>query len=145
MTLLTKRDHSEKELKQKLSRAKKWDSPKERLYSDKEIAEVIAWAKEYQWIKEGAYLSERWAETLNRKKKGIYYINSYLNQKGLPEIKKDQEIEIEKALGLLKLKSRSQELTLDVKSKLTRFLKSRGFDNETIQMSFKLFQDQKKK
>jgi regulatory protein len=142
MDLIAKRDHSEKELKQKLSRVKKWDNEKarfskERLYTDEEIKTVIEWARDNRWIQEGTYLSERWAESLNRKKKGIKYINAYLSQKGLPAIKKDEEIEVDKAVYLLKRKIGSKELDPAMKAKLTRFLMSRGFDSETIRKAFK--------
>ena len=142
MDLIAKRDHSEKELKQKLSRVKKWDRQesrfsKERLYTDEEIKTVIEWARDNRWLQEGTYLSERWAESLNRKKKGIKYINAYLSQKGLPAIKKDEEAEFDKAVYLLKRKIGSKELDPPMKAKLTRFLMSRGFDSETIRKAFK--------
>lgn len=159
MDLLAKRDHSEKELKQKLSRVKKWDNKKERLYSDEEIFSVVNWARDNRWLQEGGYLSERWAESLNRKKKGIKYINAYLAQKGLPAIKKNPEIEIEKAFLLLEKKlnnislrkklpqaNASNETPLlekEDKNKLTRFLLSRGFDSDIIQKCFLLIKAKK--
>lgn len=146
MDLLAKRDHSEKELQQKLARVKKWDNKKERLYSDEEITQVITWARENRWLQE-AYLSERWAETLNKRKKGIKYINAYLGQKGLPAVSKNLDIEEDKAVDLLrkKLKTKSFQAAFneagkmdrDIKLKLIRFLASRGFDQETIQRAFK--------
>lgn len=147
MDLIAKRDHSEKELQQKLSRVKKWDNKKERLYSDEEIAGVISWARDNRWLQEGTYLSERWADTLNKRKKGIKYINAYLNQKGLPAVSKNQEVEVDKALNLLRKKMNTKafqkaiegagKLDQEIKLKLTRFLISRGFDQETIRSAFK--------
>lgn len=138
MDLIAKRDHSEVELKQKLSRIKKWDNRKERLYSDEEIKEVLIWARQNKWLQESSYLSERWSESLNRKNKGIKYINSYLAQKGLPSVKKDPALEVEKAVTILKRKLGSKVLTPEIKIKLSRFLMSRGFDSETIRKSIKV-------
>lgn len=148
MDLIAKRDHSEKELQQKLSRVKKWDNKKERLYSDEEITSVISWARENRWLQDSSYLSERWAEALTKKKKGIKYINAYLNRKGLPAVSKNQEVEVEKAVLLLQKKMQSKtyqkaiaeagKLDRNIKLKLTRFLMSRGFDQETISKAFKI-------
>jgi regulatory protein len=147
MDLIAKRDHSEKELRQKLSRVKKWDNKKERLYTDEEIASVISWARDNRWLQEGSYLSERWADTLNKRKKGIKYINAYLNQKGLPAVSKNQEVEVDKALNLLRKKIQNKafqkaiedagKMNQEIRLKLTRFLISRGFDQETIRSAFK--------
>lgn len=147
MDLIAKRDHSEKELKQKLSRVKKWDNRKERLYTDEEIANVITWARDNRWLQDSGYLSERWAEALTKKKKGIKYINAYLNQKGLPAVSKNQEVEVSKAVILLRKKLQSKtfqkaveqagKLDRNIKLKLMRFLISRGFDQETISSAFK--------
>lgn len=147
MDLIAKRDHSEKELRQKLSRVKKWDNKKERLYTDEEIAGVISWARDNRWLQEGSYLSERWADTLNKRKKGIKYINAYLNQKGLPAVSKNQEVEVDKALNLLRKKIQTKvfqkaieeagKMDQEIRLKLTRFLISRGFDQETIRSAFK--------
>lgn len=147
MDLIAKRDHSEKELQQKLSRLKKWDNKKERLYSDEEISNVITWARENRWLQDSSYLSARWAEALTKKKKGIKYINAYLNQKGLPAVSKNQEVEVDKAILLLRKKLQTKaiqtaieeagKLDRNIKLKLTRFLISRGFDQETISSAFK--------
>jgi regulatory protein len=128
MDYVARRDHSEKELRQKLSLR----------FSSEEIDKAIEFAKQKKWLAstddELLVFSLKVAEALHRKKKGINYINNYLKKKGLPPIKKDSERELEKARSLLGLK----KLQLQ---KAQRFLSSRGFDFETIHKSLKVKHD----
>lgn len=120
MDYLARRDHSEKELKRKLSK----------FYSPEEIEDAIEWARRQKWLPSADQLSERVASTLHRKFKGIHFINQYLREKGLPSVARNSDVEVEKALHLVKNKTRGS-LPPD-KKKLTRFLVSRGYDSETI-------------
>jgi regulatory protein len=77
------------------------------------------------------------ANLLHRRNKGIRYINNYLQGKGLPEVNSDRDLELEKALALVKNKvSILSELSFAEKQKeqarIGRFLISRGFDSETV-------------
>ncbi|MCK6597058.1 MAG: recombination regulator RecX [Bdellovibrionaceae bacterium] len=132
MDYLAKRDHSEKELKLKLSRLRSWENKKQPLYSKEEIEAVLLWAKTNKWLVAETALAERWSQALDRKKKGIHFINAYLNQKGLPPVKKNEDVELEKAIELLKRKIGQRSVDLSLKIKLKRFLLSRGFDSNTI-------------
>ncbi len=102
LNLLSRRDHSEKELIQKLLI---------REFPTEEIEKTILYAREHDLIGESTKLTENMAQSLHRRKKGIRKINSVLHQKGLPQIKPDLEIELEKALALVKSKQRTKKFT----------------------------------
>jgi regulatory protein len=126
--LLSRREHSEKELKQKL---------KKREFTNEEIDQALQKAKDHQLISKPEDIAERFANQLHRKNKGIHFINSTLHEKGLPSVSRDEELELEKAKALVKTKySRfnfdSKEATREEKLKVMRFLASRGFDSSTI-------------
>ncbi len=118
MNLLSRRDHSAKELKTKLARR----------YEPAEIAEALEYVTTHRWLKEEGELAEQVAGSLHRKHKGILFINNYLQKKGLPTVDVDDELEFEKALAMLKrLKTRKSE-----PAKLARALASRGFTSSII-------------
>ena len=135
MDLLARRDHSEKEIRQKL---------KEKFTKD-EIDQVIEYGKRARWIPDSdaaqSALAEKMAEALRRKGKGIRYINSYLAKKGLPPVSSNSEEELEKARTLIENKF-SDSKTLDrkktaeeknkLRAKMGNFLVSRGFDMEIV-------------
>jgi regulatory protein len=148
--LLALRDHSEKELRQKIKRSltPKWrrerPTPDEETLSQlkKEIeaavTEAMEFAAAHQYLAEPEKISQLFETALHRKKKGIRYINNYLAQKGLPSVKADPEIETEKARELLKRKYPAVHAApRDIKAKAMRFLASRGFSMETIQKALK--------
>jgi regulatory protein len=132
MDYLARRDHSEKELRKKLSE----------FYTAEEIHEAIEIAKDKKWLastdSELLAFSEKVAYALHRKKKGIIFINHYLREKGLPPVKRDEAIELEKAKKLLKIKKFELQKARD---KAKRFLASRGFDFETIGKTIKAAND----
>lgn len=139
MDYLATRDHSERELRRKLR--KNFENP--------EIDKAIQFAKDNKWLPkteaEIMALSERTAATLSRKKKGIQYINSYLQELGLPEVRPDSEQELAKAQQLVKNKFRfnpemNREEKLKWQGKLARFLQSRGFTHSTIREVIKYVQ-----
>jgi len=131
MDYIARRDHSEKELRQKLRKN----------YTAEEIEIAITYGKEQSWIPNSEIsiqaLAEKTAEALHRKKKGILFINSYLKEKGLPEVEAHDELELEKAQELVKNKYLPSE-PLDwqkkqkLMAKMSRFLMSRGFATPTI-------------
>lgn len=124
MNLLARRDHSERELRQKLRR---------REFSSEEIERALEKARTQNWMADPEKLAERWAEQLHRKSKGIHYINSSLSEKGLPPVARDESLELEKALKLIKNKySDFSNFSREEKAKAARFLASRGFDSTTV-------------
>lgn len=129
MDFLARRNHSEKELRKKLSEK----FSKNELFTTDVIDEAIAYAKENNWLGDPEELAVQTADMLHRKNKGIHYINNYLREKGLPAVETDREFEIEKALLLVKNKfDEDYEFSRDEKAKVGRLLTSRGFDSETV-------------
>ncbi|MNJ92766.1 recombination regulator RecX [compost metagenome] len=127
MDLLARRDHSEKELRKKL---------KER-FSDEDgleaIDEAIEFAKDNRWLGDPTDLAHKMADLLHRRNKGICYINNYLREKGLPDVDVDQELELEKALSIVKNKyDEDYEFSREDKARVGRLLASRGFDSATV-------------
>jgi regulatory protein len=131
MDYLARRKHSEKELRAKLQ-----DS-----FSPEQVEKAIDHGKNKGWIPstedECAQMAQETADFLKRKGKGIEYINRYLTEKGLPEIKADQSAELEKARQLVKnkfdpLQNTFGEENEKQKAKIGRFLLSRGFAEETV-------------
>ncbi|WP_347356062.1 regulatory protein RecX [Bdellovibrio sp.] len=128
MDMIARRDHSEKELRTKL-RDK---------FSDEEdvgdiIEEAIEFAKDNRWLGDPVDLAHRLADMLHRRNKGIYYINNYLKEKGLPAVETDRALELEKALAIVKNKyDEDHKFSREEKARVGRLLASRGFDSETV-------------
>ncbi|RME14270.1 MAG: regulatory protein RecX [Bdellovibrio sp.] len=120
--LLARRDHSKKELQQKLS--KKFDP--------QTIKKAIQYAQEQKWMLPEKELAQKVALSLHRKGKGHYYIQKYLKEKGLPSIPEDLELEKTKALQLIQKKKKDKPKSLQEKQKLKFFLANKGFSSECI-------------
>lgn len=123
MDYLARRDHSEFELRKKLSFT----------YTATEVDNAIQFARENRWLAEPDELSSRVTEQLNRKNKGARYIEKFLRSRGLPGTAKDPDEELRKARELIQVKLNKQppyEFAEQVK--IHRFLAYRGFDEETI-------------
>lgn len=128
MDLIARRDHSEKELRKKL---------REKLSDEEEagqiIDEAIEFAKDNKWLGDPVDLAHRLADMLHRRNKGIYYINNYLKEKGLPSVDTDRDLELEKAVAIVKNKyDEGHKFSREEKAKVGRFLAARGFDSETV-------------
>lgn len=125
LKIMTRRDHSEKEIRKKL---------KTKFEDLEKIELAIKHASERGWIPAPENLSEQFSSSLHRKKKGILYINSALKEKGLPTINFDEEVELQKATRLIQSKYRKiKHPDKTEQAKMIRFLQSRGFRFETIQ------------
>ncbi|WP_374031932.1 regulatory protein RecX [Bdellovibrio bacteriovorus] len=128
MDMIARRDHSEKELRTKLREK----------FSDEEdvgdiIDEAIEFAKDNRWLGDPVDLAHRLADMLHRRNKGIYYINNYLKEKGLPAVETDRALELEKALAIVKNKyDEDHNFSREEKARVGRLLASRGFDSETV-------------
>lgn len=128
MDLLARRDHSEKELRKKLR-----EKFSENEDSDDVIDEAIDFAKDNKWLGDPTDLAFKMADVLHRKNKGIHYINNYLREKGLPSVQADRDMELEKALSIVKNKyDENYKFSREDKAKVGRLLASRGFDSETV-------------
>lgn len=128
MDLLSRRNHSEKELRQKLR--EKFSEVQD---SAAVIDEAIVFAKDNNWLGDPNDLAVQMADILHRKKKGIHYINNYLREKGLPTVDVDHDLELEKALSIIKNKfEENYEFSREEKAKVGRLLAARGFDSDTV-------------
>lgn len=128
MDMIARRDHSEKELRTKL---------KEKLSDEEDLGEIIdeaiEFAKDNRWLGDPGELAHRLADMLHRRNKGIYYINNYLKEKGLPAVETDRALELEKALAIVKNKyDEDHKFSREEKARVGRLLASRGFDSETV-------------
>ena len=123
MDYLARRDHSERELAQKLSRR----------YEAKEIEKAIEDVKERGWLLEPSVLAGKVAKQLSNKEKGHRFIQGYLRQKGLPNTEKDASLEEEKARSFIERKLKKEPpYTFAEKQKAAPMLMRRGFDQDTI-------------
>lgn len=129
MDLIARRDHTEKELRKKLSLRCESDT----------VEQAIEWAKEQNWLAKPEHIQERVVQMLHNKGKGHRLINHKLRELGLKTIATDADLELQKAKKLVKAKwSREDFKNLDYKekqkltAKIVRFLVSRGFDSSVI-------------
>ncbi len=123
MDLLARRDHSELELRRKLSVQ----------YEADEVADAIEFAKQNKWMKAPEELASQVAQQLNRKNRGARYIQKFLQSRGLPRVAKDSDEEFRKALELATIKLRHDPpFAFEERNKIARLLKNRGFDDEII-------------
>jgi regulatory protein len=121
---LSVRDHSEKEIRNKLTTKE---------YENDEIDEGLELAQEQGLMLNPKKLSENISEQLHRKYKGILYINQYLSTKGLPSVAANWELEVEKAKYLvLNRFSKNPPYTIEEKQDIYRYLTNRGFADQTI-------------
>ncbi len=125
MDYLAMRDHSRSELRMKLS---KHD------FLPDDVEAAINHAESSGWILPPLAMAEKVAAHLHRKKKSHNSILKYLQQKQLPPVPRDSDVELQKALSLLegRFSPLSKPSTLD-KKQIMVFLRNRGFDHETIQ------------
>lgn len=124
--MLARRDHSEKELRQKL---------KDR-YPDAIIDQAIAEAHQRRWIHPPEVLAEIVERQLHRRGKSQTYINSYLARKGLPSRPLQRNMEVMKVRKLIESKWTREELSnFELKAKAFRWLRGRGFDSRAIQQA----------
>lgn len=124
MDYLAQRNHSEYELQQKLRRCE---------YTAEEIEEALSEARGRMWMPDPQELSAHLARELHRKRKSHFYILQHLQQKRLPSIEKDAEMELKKARSLIEGRfSGLSKPSAEDKKKMAQFLKNRGFDYDTI-------------
>lgn len=133
------RDFSKKELRRKLLKS----------YSLENVDLALHWAEENKWLPKEEVIAERLSTYLHQRKKGILSINKTLNEKGLPAVLTDEELEIKKARALVQRKVtslRTRKKPAEPKShsdferaelkkqkdKCSRFLLSRGFSSTIV-------------
>ncbi len=120
---LTRRDHSELELKQKLSRR----------YTPEIVTRAVQHAHDHKWIRPPEELAEIWTRQLGQKKRSHRYITGYLRKRGIPATSPDPEFEVDKCRRLLETKfHKTVNFTFEEKTKAYRFLAYRGFNDAVI-------------
>jgi regulatory protein len=127
---LSRRDHSSKELRDKLNKKK----------FDKELIEkTLEWVTERGYLRPPHELSKSLSELLSKKGKGRLYILQYLKKRGLPppenlDFESELNNALELALRILKQKNIQREAQLDrlAREKIGRKLMSRGFPLDIV-------------
>jgi len=128
---LSRRDHSTKELSDKLNKK----------HFEKELIEkTLAWLTERGYLRPPKELSQLFADQLFKKGKGRHYISQYLKKRGLPPPEDlDHEAELQSALELAhkiakqkNLQIQNKELDRLTREKIGRKLMSRGFPLDIV-------------
>ncbi len=126
MDFVAQRDHSEKELRKKLS--SRCDS--------ETLEKAICWAKAQNWIPSAEKLKTQVSAQLSRRGKGQNKINHKLKELGLDPVKIDFKTELEKARKLVQTKWVSEDFdglsfleAQKLKAKIARFLINRGYES----------------
>ena len=117
---LSFRSHSEKELKQKLSKK----------FSSSVIEKSLEQVRQKKWMEKPLELSQKTVQQLHKKNKSWAYIKAYLKDKELPLPSYNKDKELEKAEILLNklLREDSKKTPLQLK----RFLANRLFEQDII-------------
>ena len=113
---LARRDHSERELRQKLAQ----------YHSPDEVDFALNWSHEHDLLLRPPELSEKFRNYLDRRNKSHLYTLGYLRSKGLPQVEKNPEMEFQKAKTMVQKKSYPS------REKAAASLARQGFDSETI-------------
>ena len=126
---LSRRDHSARELTQKLKKR----------FEPNTVALAMAWAQEDRWLRDEQELAEVLVQQLQRQGKGKLRIHQILAQKGLPvpkTISQDEELESAQRALVRKLGSKERPVEKEevekLRLKMMRFLAQRGYTSEII-------------
>jgi SOS response regulatory protein OraA/RecX len=113
------RDHSEKELKAKLSQK----------YEPELVVDLLHYARVNGWMPDPQDMAERTAQRLKDRGKGKIYIQAFLAEKGLPPVEFDGEDERRRAEALVTVRfGHLDEKSYQEKQKIAQFLQRRGFE-----------------
>lgn len=118
---LARRDHSPKEIQDKLE--------KKKIFASDEILLALQKAKDAGWFLPEDELAQKVHNYLVRKGKSYRYIQQYLKNKGLPSTDFDRLEEVQTITRQLEKKFQSfKNLEYDDKQKALRSLTQKGFD-----------------
>lgn len=127
MYVLARRDHSELEIRRKMT---------DRFEADV-IDLIVGELKDRGWLpnslEQEQNLATRFASTLHRRNKSQWWINQKLKSIGLPSVDLQEDLELEKALQLAARKLRGNQVTRETVPVVARTLKSRGYSSNIIQ------------
>ena len=129
MDLLAIREHSDLELREKLTP----------FCNPETVAHAVSWANQQSWRTSPEKLKNQLADKLSRQGKGIKNINQKLNIMGLEPVKSEFEVEYKKAKKLVLSKWASADFNdkghheaHELKTKIMRYLVARGFELSVI-------------
>lgn len=125
--ILARRNHSEKELREKMGK----------FFEPDLIDKVIQEAWERHWLLPPEELAKNAAKSWSRSNKSARYIREQLKKRGLPPVEADEEEELQKMRTLLMKKFRltdleNLQLDYDERVKAFRYLRYRGFSDGLI-------------
>ncbi len=120
--IIAKRDHSVKELTQKLRRHHEMD----------EILDAIARADDYGWMKDPQELAEMWKREAARRKRGNLWLKNKMAEKGLPMLAMDGGDETAVARTLIAGKFGDGPWDKKLQQRIARFLTSRGYNFSVV-------------
>ena len=121
---LSFRSHSEKELRQKLSKN----------FSANLIEKSLELAKQKSWLEEPLEIAKKTAKKLHQKNKSWAYIKKYLQEKSLPLPEYDENKEKEKLKRILTKKQfKLTELSYKEKLQIKQFLAYRSFEPHIVE------------
>lgn len=136
MGLMARRDHSAKEIQDKLKRRADPDV----------VKQALAWANEQNWLPSEEKMQEQVARAMSIRKKGQNALNLKLKQMGLKPVRLNADDELEIAVRALESRFKSDILKgLDFKTfqkekaRVMRFLLSKGFSSDIIQKAVKTY------
>jgi SOS response regulatory protein OraA/RecX len=125
---LAMRDHSETELRTKMSLRFELDV----------IEKAIQLARDRDLLPEPEKMAQRATEEFNRRKKSHRYIQNSLQKRGLPATQADSDGELEKIRQLLRSKFvEVADLSYEERTKAYRYLRYRGFEDSLIRKVLK--------
>lgn len=134
MEMFASRDHTLKEIEKKL---------KKRLEPEL-MQQLLDWVSIQSWFPTEEAMQEQFIRALGRRKKGQNYINQKLKAAGLKSVNISAEIELEKAIELLKVKWEPTDFLglgfkelQKQKAKVIRLLAGRGFNLSTASQAYK--------
>ena len=120
--LLSRRDHSLWELRQKLQKH----------FSCPEVEKALKMAQKEHWLRDEKEISLKWAEQMHADLKSHLYIEGQLRKRKLPLVEKESQREFEKAYSLIRKRKESWLSSKNLRP-IALFLNHRGFDSETIE------------
>lgn len=136
MDLQARRDHSLKEIRDKLKRRTDPDT----------LKQALDWAEEQKWLPSEAKMQEQVAKIMSGRKKGQNALNLKLKQMGLKPVRLNADEELEIALRALESRFKSDILKglafkdfQKEKARTLRFLLGKGFSPMIIQKAVKTY------
>lgn len=132
---LSRRDHSVKEIQEKLAQKK--------IYDPLDIEVALERAQKMKWFLPAEELAEKVYHSLARKNKSFHFVQNYLIQKGLPQIDFQEDLELSAIKTVLRKKFKTSKITkYDDKIKAFGLLSQKGFEKEVCEKAIGQFNEE---